>query len=176
MNIILNCDKNLGIGKNNNLLFHLPKDMKFFKQKTLNKIVVMGHNTLLSLPNGKPLPNRTNIVLSSKISPSQAKSEGYISVKNLSELFETLKNYNSDDVFVIGGAKIYQTLLPYCSKIYLTKVDSDGNADKFFYNIDQLANWKMTYCSEPITDNGYIIRFTEYTNTDEVLKIPTYEE
>ena len=119
MKSIVAVDKNWGIGKKNGLLFSLPLDMQFFKTKTLNKVVVMGSNTLKSFPDGKPLKNRINIVLF----PGGDKRDDCIVVDSMEELKEELKKYNTDDVFIIGGAMFYKTMLPYCSEIFVTKVD-----------------------------------------------------
>lgn len=166
MQAILHCDSKWGIGKKNDLMFSLPKDMKYFRTTTSGKVVVMGSNTLLSFPNSKPLKNRINIVLWPGGNHERAREDGFTMVESLDELFKEIKKYNTDDVFVIGGAMMYHTMLPYCSKVYLTKVEADGNAEVFFDNLDQLSNWKMTQCSEPEEDNGYTIRFTVYSNSD----------
>ena len=165
MQAILHCDRNWGIGKRNDLMFHLPKDMKFFRSSTTGKVVVMGSNTLLSFPGGKPLKGRTNIVLWPGGDEKRAKEDGFIMVQSLSELFAEIAKYPPEDVFVIGGAMMYHTLLPYCDKVLLTKVDADGQAEVFFDNLDKLDNWQMTYQSEPQEDNGYAIRFTTYENS-----------
>ena len=165
MQAILHCDRNWGIGKRNDLMFHLPKDMKFFRSSTTGKVVVMGSNTLLSFPGGKPLKGRTNIVLWPGGDEKRAKEDGFIMVQSLSELFAEIAKYPPEDVFVIGGAMMYHTLLPYCDKVLLTKVDADGQAEVFFDNLDKLDNWQMTYQSEPQEDNGFIIRFTTYENS-----------
>ena len=165
MQAILHCDSNWGIGKRNDLMFHLPKDMKFFRTSTTGKVVVMGSNTLLSFPGGKPLKGRTNIVLWPGGDEKRAKEDGFIMVQSLSELFAEIAKYPPEDVFVIGGAMMYHTLLPYCDKVLLTKVDADGQAEVFFDNLDKLDNWQMTYQSEPQEDNGYVIRFTTYENS-----------
>ena len=165
MQAILHCDRNWGIGKRNDLMFHLPKDMKFFRTSTTGKVVVMGSNTLLSFPGGKPLKGRTNIVLWPGGDEKRAKEDGFIMVQSLSELFAEIAKYHPEDVFVIGGAMMYHTLLPYCDKVLLTKVDADGQAEVFFDNLDKLDNWQMTYQSEPQEDNGYVIRFTTYENS-----------
>ena len=165
MQAILHCDRNWGIGKKNDLMFRLPKDMKFFRSTTSGKVVVMGSNTLLSFPGGKPLKNRTNIVLWPGGDRKRAEEDGFVMVENLSDLFEEIARYPSEDVFVIGGAMMYHTMLPYCSRVLLTKVDADGSAEVFFDNLDKLDNWSMTQCSEPEEDNGYIIRFTTYENS-----------
>ena len=166
MQAILHCDRNWGIGKRNDLMFRLPKDMKFFRTTTSGKVVVMGSNTLLSFPGGKPLKNRTNIVLWPGGDPERARQDGYILVQSLPELFRAVADYRTDDVFVIGGAMMYHTLLPYCSRVLLTKVDADGGAEVFFDNLDELDNWSMVSESEPQDDNGYRIRFTTYENSN----------
>ena len=158
MKAIVAVDKKWGIGKQNDLLFNIPEDMKFFRQKTANKTVCMGYNTLLSFPNSKPLKNRVNIVLA----PSDVERDDCIVVHTLEELSKELKKY--DDVFVIGGAMFYKTMLPYCEEIYVTKVDADGEATVFYPNLDENANFEMIEQSEEIESNGLKIRFTTYKN------------
>lgn len=162
MKAILHADKQWGIGKNNDLMFSIPLDMKFFRETTLNKIVVMGNNTLKSFPNGKPLKNRINIVLSR----SENTRDDCIFVKSLDQLFNVLSKYNSDDIYIIGGSSIYKMLLPYCSEILVTKVDAVGGADTFFENLDENNDFNLIYESEPIVTNGYTIQFTTYKNTN----------
>lgn len=159
MKSIVAVDKRWGIGKNNDLLFSLPEDMKFFREKTAGKTVCMGYNTLLSFPGSKPLKNRTNIVLA----PEGVEREDCIVVHTLEELSSELSKYNSDDVFVIGGAMFYKTMVPYCDECYITKVDADGEATVFYPNLDEMG-FVVTYVSEPIETNGYTIRFTTYKN------------
>lgn len=161
MRAIFHCDKKWGIGRGNDLMFSLPADMKFFRETTKGKVVVMGRNTLLSFPNGKPLKNRVNIVLS----PEDIDEE-VITVHNLDELFEELKKYPDGEVFVIGGASVYKALIPYCSQVLVTKVDADGNADTFVPDLDADENFELLSESAPIDDNGYIIRFCTYGNKD----------
>lgn len=162
MKAIVAVDKKWGIGKKNDLLFSLPEDMKFFREKTANKIVCMGYNTLLSFPGSKPLKNRINIVLA----PDDVKRDDCIIVHTLEELSIELKKYNSEDVFVIGGAMFYRTMLPYCSEVLVTKVDADGGAEVFYENLDNLSNWACVYTSEKVETNGYKIAFTTYKNSD----------
>ncbi len=157
MKAIFHCDRHWGIGRNNDLMFSLPKDMKFFRDKTSGKVVVMGRNTLLSLPNG-PLKNRVNIVLS----PSEI--EGVITAHDLDELFGEVKKYPPDDVFVIGGASVYRSLIPYCSEVLVTKVDADGGAEVFVPDLDADPNFECVSESEPVDDNGYLTRYCTYKN------------
>ncbi len=160
MKAIVAVDKNWGIGKNNDLLFSIPEDMKFFREKTKDKTVCMGYNTLLSFPGSKPLKNRVNIVLA----PADVERDDCIVVHTLEELSKELKKY--DDAFVIGGAMFYKTMLPYCEEVYVTKVDADGDATVFYPNLDELDNFKEVYSSDKIETNGYTIRFTTYKNFD----------
>ena len=160
MRAIFHADKNWGIGKNNNLLFSLPADMKHFRETTSGKVVVMGSNTLLSFPEGKPLKNRTNIVLW----PGGEKREDCVVVGSLEELFSEVKKYPQEDVFVVGGAMMYRTLLPYCDEAIVTKADADGGAEVFFENLDKLENWSLSEAGEAIETNGYTIRFCRYKN------------
>lgn len=161
MKAILHADNEWGIGKNNELMFSIPLDMKFFRETTINKVVVMGNNTLKSFPNAKPLKNRVNIVLSR----SENSRDDCVMVKSLNELFCELKKYNDDDVYVIGGASIYKMLLPYCTEVLVTKVDAVGGADTFFENLDNNEDFRLVYQSEPMETNGYTIKFTTYKNT-----------
>ena len=162
MKTIVAVDKKWGIGKKNDLLFSLPADMAFFRKTTLNKVVVMGSNTLKSFPNGNPLKNRTNVVLF----PGGEKRDDCIIVDSMDELKVELKKYPTDDVFIIGGAMFYKTMLPYCSEVLVTKVDADGGAEVFYENLDELPNWSCVYESESEQTNGYNIRFTTYKNSD----------
>ena len=157
---ILHVDKEWGIGKKNDLMFSLPLDMKFFKETTMGKVVCMGYNTLLSLPNSKPLKNRTTILLC----PNDVEVEGCICVDSVEELLANIKEYPEDEVFIIGGASVYKTMLPYCDEIYITKVDAVGGAEVFFHNLDNDSNFEIISQSEWINDNGYNIRFVTYKN------------
>lgn len=160
MRAIVVVDKNWGIGKKNDLLFRLPADMKHFRETTEGKTVVMGSNTLLSFPGGKPLKNRTNIVLW----PGGEEREGCTVVHSLQELFAEIKKYPEDEVFVIGGESVYNALLPYCSEVYVTKVAADGKADTFVPNLDEEEAFVLAAEGEPVEDNGYTLRFCTYKN------------
>ena len=161
---ILNCDKEYGIGKRNGLLFSLPKDMKFFRETTLNHVVCMGENTLLSFPNSKPLKNRINIVLSQDPTHNY---EGVINVHTFEDfLREMKKQAERDTVFVIGGASIYRQTLPYVDEVYLTKVNADGGAEVFFVNLDEEKDFECVKESEPEMDGDIEIKFTVYKNNN----------
>ena len=156
---IVHADKEWGIGKNNDMMFSLPKDMKFFRETTMGHTVVMGGNTLRSFPNGKPLKNRVNIVLSR----GQVRDDCVI-VRSYEELKNELKARKNEEIFIIGGGEVYKELLPYCDEALVTKVNAVGGASVFFPNLDKLPNFKLVYESEEIEDNGYTIRFTTYQN------------
>ncbi len=157
MNLIVVVDEKWGIGCNNDLLFRLKKDMKFFRETTTGKVVVMGANTFASFKNGA-LPNRINIVLDA----SGAVHEGAISVSTVEALNRELTKYDTDDVFIIGGASVYRLMLNDCDKAYVTKVQADGQAELFFPNLDEMPEWKLTEQSEPVADGEYIITFCKY--------------
>ena len=159
---ILNCDIKYGIGKRNGLLFSLPKDMKFFRETTLNHVVCMGENTLLSFPGGKPLKNRTSIVLSQDPTHNY---EGVINVHSFEEFLREMKKHaERDTVFVIGGASIYRQTLPYVDEVYLTKVNADGGAEVFFVNLDENPDFECIDEGTPVMDGDLEIRFTTYKN------------
>lgn len=159
MKAIVVVDKNWGIGRNGDLLFRLPKDMAFFREKTLGQTVVMGANTYASLPHGA-LPERTNIVLDS----SGKKYADALSASTVDELDILLGRFNSDSVYVAGGASVYRLLLDRCSEALVTKVEADGQAQLFFPNLDELDGWRLSCAGDPVEDNGFTIRFCRYVN------------
>lgn len=160
MKAILHADREWGIGKSNSLMFSIPADMKFFRETTTGNVVVMGSNTLKSFPGGNPLKNRTNIVLY----PDGGDRDDCKIVRSLEELFDEIQKYDPDKVFVIGGAMLYRTLLPYCSEVLVTKVDAVGGADAYFENLDKHPDFSLVYESQPVETNGYTIKFTTYRN------------
>jgi dihydrofolate reductase len=156
---IVHADKNWGIGKNNDMMFSLPLDMKFFRQTTMGHTVVMGGNTLRSFPNQKPLKNRVNIVLTR----GQVCDE-CVCVHSYEELKNELKRRKNEEIFIIGGGEVYRELLPYCHAALVTKVEADGGAQVFFPNLDENEDFVCVDEGEPLQDNGYTIRFTRYEN------------
>lgn len=159
MKAILAADKNWGIGYNNRLLVSIPSDMKFFRQTTTGKVVVMGRKTLESFPNGMPLKNRTNIVLTGN---QNYQVKDAVIVHSEDELMEELKKYNTDDIYVIGGESVYRMMLPYCDTAYVTKIDRAFQADTFFPNLDEMDEWEMTEESEEQTCFDLEFCFTKY--------------
>ena len=145
MNIIVAIDKNRGIGKDNDLLAHISPDLKYFKETTLNKVVVMGYNTYMSLPK-RPLANRTNIVLTSK----NVDLDGAIVVNSLDNLLKKINEFESDgkEVFVCGGAKVYEQLMPYADKLYITHIMHEFDADTFFPEYSEEFKLSSVYGSK----------------------------
>ena len=148
MNLIAAGDKNWAIGCKNKLLVSIPADMKFFRETTIGKVVVMGRKTLESFPNGMPLKKRTNIVLTHD---KTYKVPDAILVHSMEELHEELKKYPSEDIYVIGGETIYKQLLDECDVAHITKIDYEFEADAYFPNLDELPDWKITQDSEEQT-------------------------
>jgi len=148
MNLIVAVDKNWAIGCNNKLLTSIPADMKFFRETTTGKVVVMGRRTLESFPSGQPLKNRTNIVLTSD---KQCEVKDAIVVHTIEALHELLKGYNSEDIFIIGGESVYRQMLPYCDIAYVTKIDYAYAADTYFPNLDEKEEWALTGVTEEQT-------------------------
>lgn len=158
MKLIAAVDNEWNIGNKGNLLFSLPDDMKFFRITTSGKIVVMGRKTLESFPGSKPLKNRINIVLSR----SKHDVDGAEFVTGVDELLDRLKEYDSGDVYVIGGAQIYSLLLPYCDTALITHVDAVAiEADSKFPELKD-NEWTVTEQSDIHENNGIKFRFTTY--------------
>jgi dihydrofolate reductase len=136
ISIIVAVAKNFAIGRNNDLLWHIPEDLKRFKRITLGHPVIMGRMTYLSLP-FRPLKNRTNIVITDN--PVES-FDGCITVHSIEEALN-LCNENEES-FIIGGGSVYRQFLPHCNKLYLTMVHKDFEADTFFPTLD-LSQWKL---------------------------------
>lgn len=167
MKLIVAVAKDWGIGCEGNLLFNLPEDMAFFRNTTKNKIVVMGRPTLFSLPGGNPLKNRVNIVLTTD---KNFRRQDCIICNSIDELFEELKKYDSDDVFLIGGGNIYNQLYPYCKEAYITKINQAAKADTYLHNFDEDENWKVFFQSEVHENNGIRFTFNTYKNREAIDK------
>ncbi|HPO05078.1 MAG TPA: dihydrofolate reductase [Bacillota bacterium] len=158
MKAIVVVDRNWGIGKDNSLLAHLPGDLKYFREKTKGKVIVIGRQTLESFPGGKPLPERTNIVLTTN-EDYPAACEVCCSKEHL---FQCLEGYDPEDVFIAGGEQIYREFLPYCDTVYVTKIDAVFPADRYFADLDKDREWEPVFQSDPVTEKGLSYRFTEY--------------
>lgn len=163
MNLIAAVDNNWAIGYKDSLLVRIPADQKFFRETTMGKVVVLGRKTLAGFPNGLPLKGRTNIVMSRD---KNLKIKDAIVVHSKDELFQELKKYDSEDVFVIGGSSVYEMLLPYCKTAHITKIDYSYQADSYFPNLDKMENWRITADSEEQTYFSIEFAFFKYENSN----------
>ena len=159
MNAIVVVDKNWAIGKDNDLLVHLPGDLKYYKEKTTGKVIVIGRKTLESFPGGRPLPNRTNLVLTSN--PEYKNPHCTVCLGEAAMLKE-LENYPTQDIFVSGGQSIYDLFLDRCDTVYVTKIEDEYPADRYFRNLDEDDNYHVTWESDLQEDKGTKYRFLKY--------------
>lgn len=151
VSIIVAIDQENGIGKDNQLLWHLPNDLKFFKKITSGNTIIMGRKTYESI--GRPLPNRRNIVISRN---QDLKIEGVEVFENISSALEACKTEN--EVFIIGGGEIYKQALPFTNKIYLTKVDANCAADTFFPSLNE-QEWKIISEEKHLKDEKHTYNY-----------------
>lgn len=159
INAIVCVDNNWGIGKKNGLLFDIKADMKYFRESTLNKIAVCGLNTLLSFPGSKPLKNRSTIVLC----PEGYERDDCYCIHNFDEMIKLLKEISkTQEVFVIGGAMLYKSMLPYYDRVYVTHVDAaDPEAEVFFPDLNK-AGFKVTAETSIQEEDEYKFRMVTY--------------
>lgn len=141
MNIIVAVDENWAIGYRGDLLVRIPADHKMFRNETIGKVVVLGRKTMDTFPGGLPLAGRTNIVLTRN---PEYQVKDAIVVHSVEELLAELKNYDTKDVYVIGGDSVYSQLLPYCDTAHVTKIDRSYEADTYFPNLDASGEWEIT--------------------------------
>ena len=156
MNAIVAVSENGGIGKDNELLFHISADLKRFKELTSGHTVIMGRKTLQSLPGGRGLPNRRNIVITRDSDFTAERAEVVHSIDEALALAD-------EDAFVIGGASIYAAMLPYCEKVYLTKVYAEAEADAYFPALD---GWQVAEQSEIMEENGLRFQYIDYVKNE----------
>lgn len=179
MKAIVAVDKNWGIGRDNDLLFHLPGDQKFFRETTKGGIIIIGRRTLESFPGGRPLPNRTNIVITRNEdyqaedciichSPEEAAAvaetldlEGAVMDEN-----EPASREDSTSIFVSGGGEIYRMMLPWCDEVLVTRIDAELEADTTFPDLDADPDFELAWESEPQEEQGISYRFTSYKRKD----------
>lgn len=159
MNVIVAVDNNWAIGNKNQLLIRIPNDQKHFREETTGKVVVLGRKTLETFPQGLPLKNRTNIILS-KDPDYQVKDA--IVVHSVEELLEELKKYNDEDIYIIGGDSVYRQMLPYCNVAHVTKIDHEYEADAYFPNLDEEEDWEITADSDEQTYFDVAYEFLKY--------------
>jgi dihydrofolate reductase len=159
MKAIVAVDRNWGIGCQGKLLALIPEDMKYFKGKTLGKVVVMGRETFESLPGKKPLPGRTNIVLTGNPDYVAACS----TCISMDAALEQLRGYADEEIYIIGGEQIYRQFLPYCDEVYVTRIDDSFPCDKYFPNLNHQYDWQLTEAGPIKEHNGLRYQFTKYS-------------
>lgn len=148
MNMIVAVDNHWAIGCKNELLVSIPNDHKMFRQMTTGKVVVLGRKTLETFPQGLPLKNRTNIILSRN---ERFAVKDATVVHSKEELLKELEQYDTDDIYIIGGESIYRMMLPYCDTVHVTKIDHEYEADAYFPNLDEMPEWEITADSDEQT-------------------------
>lgn len=158
MNLIVSVDNNWAIGNKNKLLISIPADMKNFRTLTTGNVIVMGRKTLESFPQGQPLKNRVNIVITRN--PSYKVKDAVV-VHSVEEAIEESRKYDGD-VFVIGGESIYRAMLPYCDTALVTRIDYAYEADTWFPNLDEDEEWELTDEGEEQTCFDLEYAFTRY--------------
>lgn len=156
MNAIVAIAENGGIGKDNKLLFRISADLRRFKELTSGHTVIMGRKTLQSLPGGRGLPNRRNIVITHDPDFTAERAEVVHSIDEALALAD-------EDAFVIGGASIYRAMLPYCDKVYLTKVFAMTEADVFFPSLD---GWQVVKQSDIMEEDNLRFRYIDYVKNE----------
>ncbi len=161
MNCIVNVSENWGIGKDGQLLFSISADLKRFRQLTLGKTVILGRKTLATFPGEKPLPGRTNLVLSRQ---PNFQADNAVIFHSFPELALFLHAYPTEELWVIGGASVYERMLPYCSHAFITKTFCEVDADSFFPNLDALPQWHFVSESPKMEEGNLVFRYLEYHN------------
>lgn len=156
---ILAADLDWCIGKNNKLLVHLPPDLAYFKRVTAGCTVIMGHSTLLSLPKSKPLSGRENLVLSHD---KTLKIDGAKLFSSISELLAYTDTLDGERVAVIGGESVYRALLPYCGRVYVTRLFGRFGGDRYFPDLDSDGGFICDTIGEENEYNGLKYRFFVY--------------
>ncbi len=157
MEAIVAVYENWGIGKDGTQPLVLSADRKRFRQITGNHAVIVGRKTLADFPGGKPLPGRRNIVLS-----RNAELEIPGAEVCSSPAMALLTVYNEEKIFLIGGASVYQMMLPFCRKVHVTKIFSAPECDSFFPDLDAAPGWKCTETGEMQEENGVSFQFLTY--------------
>ena len=164
MNIIVALENNWEIAKKNQLLVRKPNDHKHFREETTGKVVVLGRKTLETFPQGQPLKNRTNIILSRD---KEYKVKDAIVVHSMEELLKELKSYCDEEIYVIGGDSVYKQMLPYCNVAHVKKIDHEYEADTYFPALDEDKEWEITEESDEQTYFDIAYQFIKYERVGE---------
>ena len=155
---IVAVNRDWGIGAQGTQSVVLHADRKHFREVTRGAAVIVGRKTLADFPGGKPLPNRRNIVLTH----SDLTVDG-AEIAHSAE--EAIALAGSERCLVIGGASVYRALLPYCTRVYVTKIDVCPPSDSFFPDLDASPDWKIERESDGMEENGVRFRFVDYIRT-----------
>lgn len=161
MNAIAAVSKSWGLGKDNDLLFHISEDMKRFRALTAGGTVIMGRKTLDSMPGGKALPKRRNIVITRDRSFSRENVEV---VHSIEEAIALTASDDPDKVWVIGGGEIYAAMLPHCRMCCITHVEADPPCEVYFPDLNKLENWRVLHREDEQRDGELTYRFVDYIN------------
>lgn len=161
MKIILAVDKDFGIGKDNELLFHFKKDLKHFKDTTLNSTIIMGRKTYESM--GGALPKRENLVLTRN---KDYRIDDGIVFNDVDDLLKYVKT-KKGNVFVIGGAQIVDMLLPFCNEAIITKIDDKKKADTFLHNFDEDPDFEVYKKSDIVVEDNVKFQYVYYRRKDD---------
>lgn len=159
MNLIASADQYWGIGKNGKLLINIPEDMKRFRKMTTGHAVILGRKTLETFPQGKPLRDRLNVILTRN---PEFQAEGATVVHSVEEAKKAVSSYDDEDVYIIGGESIYQLFLPDCKMAYITRLDYSYEADAHLPALDHDPAWKLIEESEEQTYFDVIYHFDTY--------------
>ncbi len=160
MNMIVAVDENWAIGNKGSLLVRIPADHKNFRNETIGKVVVLGRKTLETFPQKQPLGDRTNIILSRD---THYRAGDAIVVHSLEGLIKKLQEYDDKDIYIIGGASVYELMLPYVDTVHVTKIDHKYEADAYFPNLDESGEWEITASSDEQVYFDLTYRFLKYT-------------
>lgn len=159
MNLIVAVDMNWAIGYQNKLLVRIPADQRFFRNETIHKAVIMGRKTLESFPGGVPLKDRLNVVITSD--PNYNVTDAVV-VNSIEKALEVVRDYHTNDIYVIGGESIYRQMLSICDTAHVTKIDYAYKADAYFPNLDEMEDWAITGESDEQTYHDIIYTFYKY--------------
>ncbi len=156
MNVIVAVDQNWAIGKDGDQLVYLKEDLKRFRTLTSGHTVILGRKTLATFPGGRPLKNRRNLIMSRN---PQFQAEGAEVFSSVEELVQKADK----DAFVIGGASVYEQLLPYCDTAYITKIHAAFPADTYFPDLDKSEEWKVREESQSLEQDGISYHYVTYS-------------
>lgn len=167
ISLIVAVDRNWAIGKDGKLLTSIPDDLRFFRQTTRDKVVIMGRKTLESLPGGQPLPNRINILITRN---QGYKKDGVIVTHSVKEALKEAEKYKTD-IYVAGGGEIYEQMLSLCDEALVTYIDYSYQADTHFPNLDKRPEWVLASESEEQTHFDIIYYFRQYLRRKDYLDL-----